>query len=164
MTTAIRYLIYRAHLDTELSDEEVSGYAHRLEQLIRRAYPDAAVGVEVRERVSGTGGGYQGDDEEIREHLAALADRAWNEGVGECSGPECSRSIYAKRLCLAHYHQARRAGERGEEPTLKPIRGDAPALVALSLRVTAEVKAAAHRDPDGARRALEVWAGAPTRP
>jgi hypothetical protein len=157
MTTTIRYVIYRAHLDAEMSDEEVTGYAHRLETLIRRAYPDSAVTVEVRERVSGTGGGYQGDDEEIREHLAALGDRAWNEGVGECRGPGCGRPIYAKGLCLAHYHQTRRAGERGEEPALKPVRGDAPALVAVSLRVTPEVKDAVQRDPDGARQALEAW-------
>jgi hypothetical protein len=77
--------------------------------------------------------------------------------VARCSEGGCGRAVYARGLCLPHYSQTYRAEKDNRPVALKPIRGDAPALVAVSLRVTPEVKDAVQQDPDGARRALEAW-------
>lgn len=156
MTTAIRYVVYRNHLDPELSDAEVRGYVARLTALIERAYPGAEVDVEVESNVSGVGAGLQGEPEGVDpDHLQQLADLAWNEGVGECSVTGCARPIYANGLCEAH-DRRRRRGSSSTAPVRE--RGTEP-LRALSLRVPESVHAALGAEPGAeARRVLERWA------
>lgn len=68
-----------------------------------------------------------------------------------CSVAECGRAAVAHGLCASHYKQK----QRGKEPT--PLR-TGPALVRISLRVSATCRSRVLADAARARAALEAWA------
>ena len=88
------YAIDRSTLDPQLTAEDIELYRAVLQEAIREAgrggsgpgYVDATVTVEAGPLPSGSGP--TGDEsDEIREHLRALADWAWNETVSQGAGP-----------------------------------------------------------------------------
>ena len=68
-----------------------------------------------------------------------------------CAFPGCGLPARLRGHCEAHNRQRLRGHP------LKPLRGQAPALERVSLRVPAPVSVAVRADPPGARSALERW-------